>query len=568
MRTRSSWAGGLALAVAVTTVAGVAPAAGATPASAARIPPPQHHGTLRVTGQLRDGGVVAAAGLSWRPGTLPRGDRLLSFELGYYWQSCPAQGQCVAAADTTATPFAAQRYVVGHADTGRRLRLTETATEVVETSPATFSFSVINASVSRTTNGEVRGFPTGRSPVTEFVNGTPERRTGSAEEYFQVDPPHYSAADGPVTQRYRVDGGRWRPLPSRFVLYTGVLQPGRHSVAVRTADRAGATTIRFGWRVVPLPAPLPCQAAPPRRCWYPPHLDARHHPMRWDWQIGRVTPLQRTGASAVDIYDIDGFLTTAAQVRAIHTAWQASTLPHPKTVCYLDLAWEDYRPDASKYFPADTLGNVYFGFPQERWVDFRQLSALKPMLDERIRMCAAKGFDTVELDDIDSFDPPSTTGFHLTPGDAQNYLAYAFNEIHRYGMTALWKNSPLLSWWGRRYTDGAVVEECYTFHQCFATSQRGTSAYGITCTGLSGRTPCGWDDFTTDRTPHQPTGKWVGEAEYGSDHHVCNPGQPCPRKRRFATFCRLVYAPPYGFAAVKFDVNLDGKTFYPCPRGT
>jgi hypothetical protein len=90
--------------------------------------------------------------------------------------------------------------------------------------------------------------------------------------------------------------------------------------------------------------------------------------MRWDWQIGRVTPLQRTGASAVDIYDIDGFLTTAAQVRAIHTAWQASTLPHPKTVCYLDLAWEDYRPDASKYFPASTLGNVYFGFPQERCV--------------------------------------------------------------------------------------------------------------------------------------------------------------------------------------------------------
>jgi len=100
------------------------------------------------------------------------------------------------------------------------------------------------------------------------------------------------------------------------------------------------------------------------------------------------------------------------------------------------------------------VGNVYFGFPQERWLDFRQLGALKPMLAERIRMCAAKGFDAVELDDIDSFDPPSVTGFHLTPGDAQNFLAYAFNQIHRHGMTGLWKNSPLLSWWGRRYADG------------------------------------------------------------------------------------------------------------------
>jgi hypothetical protein len=291
--------------------------------------------------------------------------------------------------------------------------------------------------------------------------------------------------------------------------------------------------------------------------------------MRWDWQIGRVTPLQRTGRHAVDIYDIDGFLTTAAEVRTIHTSWQAATLPHPRTVCYLDMAWEDYRPDASpgSYFPAATLGKVYYGYPEERWVDFRQLDALKPMLRERISMCARKGFDAVELDDIDSYDPPATTGFHLTPGDAQNFLAYAFNEIHRYGMTALWKNSPYLSWWGRRYADGAIVEECYVYHACYAAWLRGSRQYGITCTGLAGRTPCGWDDFTTDVTRQQPTGKWVGEAEYAADHYVCNPGQQCPHKRKFATFCRVVYARPDGFAAVKFDVNLNGKMFYPCPSG-
>jgi hypothetical protein len=522
-----------------------------------------------VTGDLRDGGTVTAAGLSWRPGRLPKGDRLLSFEVGYYWQACPAHGRCTAAADATVTPFAARRYVPGHADTGRHLKITETATEVVQLSSARFSFRVKSVSVSSVSRGTVGAYGAHRPPATEFVNGTPERRTGSAEEYFQVDPPHYSAADGPVTQRYRVDAGPWRPLPGSRVFYTGKLRAGRHRVAVRTADRAGATTARFGWRVVPLPAPLPCQATQ-RRCRFPPHLNDHHHPMRWDWQIGRTFPLQRTGGRAVDIYDIDGFLTTPAGVRAIHTTWQAATLPHPKTICYLDLAWEDYRPDATpgRYFPADTLGNIYFGYPQERWVDFRQLGALKPMLDERIRMCARKGFDAVELDDIDSFDPPSTTGFHLTPGDAQNYLAYAFNEIHRYGMTGLWKNSPYLSWWGRRYADGAVVEECYRYHQCFASSMRGSSHYGITCTALSGRTPCGWDDFTTDKTRQQPAGKWVGEAEYGSDHYVCNPGQSCPPKRRFATFCSVVYAPSYGFAAVKFDVNLDGRIFYPCPRGT
>ena len=165
---------------------------------------------------------------------------------------------------------------------------------------------------------------------------------------------------------------------------------------MRTANRAGSTEIRFGWRVVPLPAPLACQPRAGQPCWYPPHLAANHRPMRWDWQIGRTTPLKRTGTRAVDIYDIDGFLTTRAEVAAIQTRWPASTLAHPKTVCYLDLAWEDYRPDASPssrggYFPAATLGNVYYGYPEERWVDFRQLDALKPMLRERIAHVRAEG---------------------------------------------------------------------------------------------------------------------------------------------------------------------------------
>jgi glycosyl hydrolase family 114 len=574
----------VAAACALAAVGTAAPAGAGTPVPAGagphtpagqraqRIPPPVSSGTLRIGGRARDGTAVHARGLSWHPPALPPGMRLLSFEVSYTWQRCRADGShCAAAADKTAAPFAARSYRVGHADTGGRLKLTETAAEVVETDPATFSFTVVRRSASSTSRATVRAYPRHRRPHAEFMNGTPERRTASAEEYFQVSAPHFNSRDGQASQRYRVDHGRWRAMPASGAFYTGRLRPGPHRVAVRTANRAGTSTTGFHWRVVPLPAPARCRPAR-HACWYPPHLAADHHPMRWDWQIGRVAPMRRTGARAVDIYDVDGFLTTAAQVHAIRTTWPARTLSHPRTICYLDLAWEDYRPDASpsprgRYFPAAALGNVYFGFPQERWLDFRQLGALKPMLRERIARCARKGFDAVELDDIDSFDPPSTTGFRLTTGDAQNFLAYAFNEIHRYGMTGLWKNSPLLSWWGRRYADGAVVEECYTFHGCFASWLRGSTQYGFTCTGLAGRTPCGWDDFTADRVPRQPTGKWVGEAEYGADGFVCDPGRKCRTKHRFATFCRTVYAPATGFAAVKFDVDLDGKVFFPCPTG-
>ena len=189
------------------------------------------------------------------------------------------------------------------------------------------------------------------------------------------------------------------------------------------------------------------------------------------------------------------------------------------------------------------------------------------MLDARIAMCAQKGFDAVELDDIDSFEPASTSGFNLTPGDAQNLLAWLDNEIHRNGMTVLWKNTGILSWWGRDYSDGAVVEECYVYSECFSSQVAGGSNVGITCTALNGPTPCGWDDFTTDITANQPTGKWVGEAEYGADHYVCDPGQTCPHKKAYATYCDAIYGQSYGFAGVKFDVNLDGKTFFPCPSG-
>jgi hypothetical protein len=90
-----------------------------------------------------------------------------------------------------------------------------------------------------------------------------------------VAAPHANAADGTVTQRYRVDAGPWRALPKNRVLYTGTLLPGPHRVAVRTASRAGATQIAFGWQVDPPALPLPCRSgarasAGLRRTWTAP----------------------------------------------------------------------------------------------------------------------------------------------------------------------------------------------------------------------------------------------------------------------------------------------------------
>ncbi len=45
---------------------------------------------------------------------------------------------------------------------------------------------------------------------------------------------------------------------------------------------------------------------------------------------------------------------------------------------------------------------------------------------------------------------------------------------------------------------------------------------------------------------------------------ACSPGQQGQGPHSFGTFCRSVYAVPHGFAAVKFDADLDGRIFFSC----
>ena len=184
-------------------------------------------------------------------------------------------------------------------------------------------------------------------------------------------------------------------------------------------------------------------------------------------------------------------------------------------------------------------------------------------------MCASKGFDAVELDDIDSFDPPSTTGFHLTPGDAQNFLACADNEIHRHGMTVLWKNSAAAQLVGpplhRRRGRGGVLRLRRVLLGQAGRDER-TSA--SRAPRLAGRARRAAGTTSPPTHPGQPTGKWVGEAEYGDDDFVCDPGTGLPRAgTRYAAYCNAVYAPANGFSALRMTAELDGTLFEPCPSG-
>jgi hypothetical protein len=173
----------------------------------------------------------------------------------------------------------------------------------------------------------------------------------------------------------------------------------------------------------------------------------------WQWELqGRfeLTP----GAS---VYEIDGFEYPLADVKAIHETGA-------KAICYLDVgSWEEYRPDAGR-FPKSVLGAVYEGYPEERWLDIRNYRKFAPLIEARIAMCARKGFDAVEPDNINGWE--NKTSFPLTRADQLRFNRWIARQVHKRGMAVALKND---SQQARQLVgdfDFAVVEECFQYEEC------------------------------------------------------------------------------------------------------
>jgi hypothetical protein len=173
----------------------------------------------------------------------------------------------------------------------------------------------------------------------------------------------------------------------------------------------------------------------------------------WQWQLqGKVD----TGVRAC-VDEVDGFETSKATVAALHRNGV-------KVICYLDVgSWEEYRPDAGR-FPRSSLGAVYEGWPEERWLDIAHFRPFAPIMEKRIAMCAHKGFDGVEPDNIAGWE--NKTGFPLTRADQRRYNLWIARQVHRRGMAVALKNDPRQVKELVGAFDFAVVEECFQYHEC------------------------------------------------------------------------------------------------------
>ncbi|MBV8927529.1 MAG: endo alpha-1,4 polygalactosaminidase [Mycobacteriaceae bacterium] len=172
----------------------------------------------------------------------------------------------------------------------------------------------------------------------------------------------------------------------------------------------------------------------------------------WQWQL--TTPVSL--AMPAQMFDIDLFDNSASVVAALHRRGRHA-------ICYLDAGtYENYRPDARR-FPSWLLGRPN-GWPGERWLDIRRLSALEPIMRARFSLCRHKGFDGVEADNVDAF--ANDSGFPLTAAQQLTYNRWLARTAHSFGLSIALKNDldqvPALE----PYFDFALDEQCFEYSEC------------------------------------------------------------------------------------------------------
>lgn len=230
----------------------------------------------------------------------------------------------------------------------------------------------------------------------------------------------------------------------------------------------------------------------------------------WYWQLSGSVG---TGKE-VEIYDIDGFENTAKKVTNLHNAGK-------HVVCYIDVGGaEEYRPDYEQFIELEeeghnVLGEYVEGWPEESWINIRELKYVEPIMQARFEMCAEKGFDAVEPDEMEAW--LNETGLSITKEEQFAYNKWIAETVHSLGMAVLQKEDGPQTEEQVPYFDGALVEEC--------------NQYG----------------FCNEFVPYVEAGKPVLNAEY-----AWKTSQFCENDEEL------------GFMGARFNLNLNGNRFEPC----
>ena len=193
----------------------------------------------------------------------------------------------------------------------------------------------------------------------------------------------------------------------------------------------------------------------------------------WQWQLmGSIDT-----SFDVAMYDIDLFDAPQATINQLHTSGRI-------VICYFSAgSWEDWRSDAAA-FPEAVKGKALDGWPNEKWLDVRQIASLTPLMTARLDLAVTKKCDGVEPDNVDGY--ANDSGFPLTAGDQIAYNRWLVQQAHQRGLSIGLKNDldqiPDLV----GDFDWALNEQCFEFDECATLLpfvQAGKAVFGVEYTG-------------------------------------------------------------------------------------
>ena len=210
----------------------------------------------------------------------------------------------------------------------------------------------------------------------------------------------------------------------------------------------------------------------------------------FDWIL--TEDVEAILSSPADVIDVDAFWATAELVDSLHALGK-------KVIGYVSVGTlEDWRPDVED-FPNSVVGRTYDAWPDERWLDIRNITELGPLLEARLDMIAAKGFDAVEPDNLDAFSHDGNTGFRITETETHIFCVWLIGEAHKRGLSIGQKNilelAPKLS----AGFDWVLTEDAYYWDEIELAnpySQLGKAIFATEYTDLTNTT--NFDGYCTE----------------------------------------------------------------------
>ena len=173
------------------------------------------------------------------------------------------------------------------------------------------------------------------------------------------------------------------------------------------------------------------------------------------WQIQFVGALDTS--VSVKAFDLDLFATPKTTIDLLHARGT-------RVICYFSGgSSETYRPDF-KSFPSSVKGKTLSDYPDERWLDVRQLSILGPIMTARMDLAVQKGCDAVDVDNMDGY--TNDSGFAISYAQQLAYNNLLATEAHRRGLSIGLKNDLLQIKDLADSYDFAINEQCLDYNEC------------------------------------------------------------------------------------------------------